>query len=566
MHYIAWHFNKNGGNNTMKDKLQVLSGAMMIPVILLVVAGVFIGLGSAFANMENVSALGLSGLIKEGSFINVFFKVINDLGFMVMRYLPIFFVTGIAFGLSKKEKGWGALGGIVLFIGMHTVISTLLAANGINSDTVTAEAFMASGLGEAEAYSRSSLYGSFLGIFSYDCSIFGAIIAGFVASAVHNKFVDIELPSALSFFSGPRFSMIMMFIASIVLGTAMYFIWPPVGLALSKLGNWIGSSGLLGTFTFGAMDKALLPFGIHHLIAFPIEYTRVGGTMEVGGAIYEGVNNIRLAQMGDPDTLSYITRNFTTGRLLIHFAILPAAALAMYKLADNANKKKAISILIPAIVTAMLVGVTEPIEYTFLFVAPLLYFVAYVPLAGLTYVFTEMFNVSIMGESFRNMFPNLLQPQKVDALPLLFLIPIFFIVTYIIFTWAIKKFDIKTPGRSSEEVKLYSKKEYRERQSVGAGKTAYNNALEEEADDKDTKLVHSIIEGLGGSNNIKNVTNCATRLRVELNSIDGFYEDGFWVNELGASGVVKKKNSVQVIFGPRVITIASKLKAVLGVD
>ncbi|EQF74193.1 PTS system, glucose-like IIB component domain protein [Clostridioides difficile CD212] len=485
---------------------------------------------------------------------------------MVMRYLPIFFVTGIAFGLSKKEKGWGALGGIVLFIGMHTVISTLLAANGINSDTVTAEAFMASGLGEAEAYSRSSLYGSFLGIFSYDCSIFGAIIAGFVASAVHNKFVDIELPSALSFFSGPRFSMIMMFIASIVLGTAMYFIWPPVGLALSKLGNWIGSSGLLGTFTFGAMDKALLPFGIHHLIAFPIEYTRVGGTMEVGGAIYEGVNNIRLAQMGDPDTLSYITRNFTTGRLLIHFAILPAAALAMYKLADNANKKKAISILIPAIVTAMLVGVTEPIEYTFLFVAPLLYFVAYVPLAGLTYVFTEMFNVSIMGESFRNMFPNLLQPQKVDALPLLFLIPIFFIVTYIIFTWAIKKFDIKTPGRSSEEVKLYSKKEYRERQSVDAGKTAYNNAVEEEVDDKDTKLVHSIIEGLGGSNNIKNVTNCATRLRVELNSIDGFYEDGFWVNELGASGVVKKKNSVQVIFGPRVITIASKLKAVLGVD
>ncbi|MDI7816583.1 PTS transporter subunit EIIC [Clostridioides difficile] len=342
----------------------------------------------------------------------------------------------------------------------------------------------------------------------------------------------------------------------------MYFIWPPIGLALSKLGNWIGSSGLLGTFTFGAMDKALLPFGIHHLIAFPIEYTRVGGTMEVGGAIYEGVNNIRLAQMGDPDTLSYITRNFTTGRLLIHFAILPAAALAMYKSSDNINKKKDLSILIPAIVTAMLVGVTEPIEYTFLFVAPLLYFVAYVPLAGLTYVFTEMFNVSIMGESFRNMFPNLLQPQKVDALPLLFLIPIFFVVTYVIFTWAIKKFDIKTPGRSSEEVKLYSKKEYREKQSAGAIKSTDNGTLE----DKDTELVYSIIEGLGGSDNIKNITNCATRLRVELNSIDGFYEDCFWVNELGASGVVKKKNSVQVIFGPRVITIASKVKAVLGVD
>lgn len=224
------------------------------------------------------------------------------------------------------------------------------------------------------------------------------------------------------------------------------------------------------------------------------------------------------------------------------------------------------SILIPAIVTAMLVGVTEPIEYTFLFVAPLLYFVVYVSLAGLTYVFTEMFNVSIMGESFRNMFPNLLQSQKVGTLPLLFLIPIFFIVTYVIFKWAIKKFDIKTPGRSSEEVKLYSKKEYRERQSVDNVKAVNNGAVEDTVEDKDTELVHSIIEGLGGSGNIKNITNCATRLRVELNSIDGFYEDGFWVNDLGASGVVRKKNSVQVIFGPRVITIAAKVKAVLGVD
>ncbi|MEG0296879.1 MAG: PTS transporter subunit EIIC [Clostridium sp.] len=547
----------------MKDKLQVIAGAMMIPVILLVVAGVFIGLGSAFVNMDNVAALNLTWLIQDGGFLHSFFKVINDLGFMVMRFLPIFFATSIAFGLSKKEKGWGALGGVVLFIGMHTVISTLLGINGLSPETTSAEAFMAAGMAESAAYSNSSLYGTVLGIFSYDCSIFGAIIAGFVASAVHNKFCQTELPNALSFFSGPRSSMVMIFVAAIFLGCAMYFVWPFVGLALSKLGTFIGTSGLIGTFTFGAMDKALLPIGVHHLIAFPIEYTRVGGVMEVGGVVYEGVNNIRLAQMGDPDTLTYLTRNFTTGRLLIHFAVLPAAALAMYKLADNPNKKKAASILVPAIITAMLVGVTEPIEYTFLFVAPLLYFAIYVPICGITYVLTEAFGVSIMGESLRNMFPNLLQPQKVDALPLLFLIPIFFVVVYLIFTWAIKKFDIKTPGRSSGEVKLYSKKEYRNQQANSEGIAEVAATTDK---DGDSELILSIIEGLGGKENIENVTNCATRLRVELKDISKLYENDFWVNELAASGVVRKTKSVQVIFGPRVITLASKVKQQLNMD
>lgn len=267
---------------------------MMIFVILFVVVGVFIGLGLVFVNMENVFVLGFSGLIKEGLFINVFFKVINDLGFMVMRYLLIFFVIGIVFGLFKKEKGWGVLGGIVLFIGMYIVISILLVVNGINLDIVIVEVFMVFGLGEVEVYSWSFLYGFFLGIFLYDCSIFGVIIVGFVVSVVYNKFVDIEFFSVLFFFLGLRFLMIMMFIVLIVLGIVMYFIWLLVGLVLFKFGNWIGFSGLLGIFIFGVMDKVLLLFGIYYLIVFFIEYIRVGGIMEVGGVIYEGVNNIRL--------------------------------------------------------------------------------------------------------------------------------------------------------------------------------------------------------------------------------------------------------------------------------
>ena len=227
----------------------------------------------------------------------------------------------------------------------------------------------------------------------------------------------------------------------------------------------------------------------------------------------------------------------------------------MYKTARPENKKKAASILIPAILTAMLVGVTEPIEYTFLFVAPLLYFLAYVPLAGLTYVVTEATNVSIMGESFRNMFPNLLQPQKVHAWSLLYLIPVFFIVAYILFKYVIVKFNIKTPGRSeNKDVKLYSKKEYKAREE---GKASIND---------NSELISGIIEGLGGADNIVNVTNCATRLRVELNDAEKTADNDTWVNKLEATGVVRRKKSLQVIYGPHVITLAAKVKEQLGMD
>ncbi|NEZ46750.1 PTS glucose transporter subunit IIBC [Clostridium niameyense] len=549
----------------MKDKLQVIAGAMMIPVILLVVAGVFIGLGAAFVNPENVQALGLASVIYKGGILYAFFKIINDLGFMVMRFLPIFFAVGIAFGLSKKEKGWGALGGLVLFIGMHTVISTLLGISGLNPDTTTVDAFIKAGLSQEKAMNQSSLYTTFLGIFTFDCSIFGAIISGFVASMVHNKYCEKQLCNALSFFAGPRFSQIMMFVVAIPLGVAMYLVWPFLGAGLSAVGMFIGKSGLFGTFIFGALDKTLLPFGIHHLIAFPIEYTSVGGVMKIGGHVYEGVNNIKMAQMGDPNSLGYITRNFTTGRLLIHFAILPAAALAMYRTAKPENKKKAASILVPAIITAMLVGITEPIEYTFLFVAPMVYFLIYVPLSGLTYVLTEAFNVSIMGEAFRNMFPNLLQPQKVHAWPLVFLIPIFFVVVYFIFKFVIEKFDLKTPGRGDiKEVKLYSKKEYRDKENK-------NHSNDKKAGNKDKNdgelgLILGIVDALGGVDNIENLTNCATRLRVELKDVEKSAVDDIWVNELDASGVVRRKKSLQIIYGPRVITLVSKIKSHFNMD
>ncbi|MEH7014848.1 PTS transporter subunit EIIC, partial [Neobacillus niacini] len=364
-----------------------------------------------------------------------------------------------------------------------------------------------------------------------------------------------------SFFSGPRYAQILNFVAVVPVGILLYYVWPFIGNGLAELSNFITASGLVGTFVFGAMDRALLPIGIHHLIAFPIEYTSVGGTMLVDGTLYEGVRNIMLAQMGSSEATEYIVRNFTTGRVLFHFGGLPGAALAIYFTAKKENRKKVASLLIPAILTAVLIGVTEPIEYTFLFVQPLLYFLIHVPLSGLSYVFTEMLNVSIIGTAVRDMFPNLLQPDKVHAMSLLLLIPAYFAAYYYSFRWAILKFNIKTPGREDAEnesqIKLYTKKDFQQKELA---------ASEEVITISNTDQIAGIISALGGKENIKHVTNCATRLRVDVIDQNKVHTDEQWVHGLDAKGVVRSGKSLQIIFGTHVITLASQVKDRLGMD
>ena len=307
----------------------------------------------------------------------------------------------------------------------------------------------------------------------------------------------------------------------------------------------------MGTFVFGTLDKLLLPFGIHHLIAFPIEYSAVGGTMVIDGVLYEGVRNIIVGQAGSASATGYITRNFTTGRILFQLAGLPGAAFAMYKLSKSENKRKVASLLVPAVLTLALVGVSEPIEYTFLFLAPQLYFLVYAPLTGLMYVLAEVFKISINGHALLFMIPNLLQPHKVHAMSLIFLLPLAFVLYYVIFKFFIKKWDLNTPGRKDDEAKLMSKKEYQ--------------ALKEEAS-KDATFETEIVTALGGADNIVSVTNCATRLRVEVKDGSQVASDALWTEHLDASGVVRADNHFQIIYGPRVVNIATRVKDILGHD
>lgn len=532
----------------IQAKMQTFSGAMMVPIILLVLVGFFVGIGSSFTNY----------LIPEGTLIHNLFSMITNLGFLFMNNLALWFAVAISFTLAKKEKGWAAFAGVIMFFCYMRGIEGWAGMQGFTEETVATEALMANGYGQQEALNFNALWGMNVGMFGYNMGIFSGIVSGLVTAYLHNRFVDTSFKEMFAFFSGTRFVIIMVTLASIPLSIITYYAWPPIGTLLQSLTTTITSSGLFGTFLFGAADKALLPFGIHHLIAFPIEYSSVGGTMTIDGVVYEGVRNIINGQAASPTAVGYITRNFTTGRILFQLAGIPGAAYAMWKVANPENRKKVASIFIPAVFTLAMVGISEPFEYTFLFVAPALYWLVYAPLAGLSYVLAEVFKISINGHALFFMIPNLFQPHKVHAIHLLWLLPLTFALYYFAFKFVILKFNLKTPGRGEGELKLFSKKEYRDLKDN-------EPATVNPATDHLT-LEEKIVYGLGGPDNIESVTNCATRLRVIVKDDSKVVSNEEFEGETGALGVVRAPNSIQIIYGVKVQTVTTKVKDILGLD
>ncbi|MBS6396267.1 MAG: PTS transporter subunit EIIC [Clostridiales bacterium] len=532
----------------MRAKIQTFAGAMMVPVILLVLVGFFVGIGSAFTNY----------ILPEGTFLYKLFSMVTSIGFMFMNNLQVWFTVAIAFTLAKKEKGWAAFAGLIMYFCFAGGIECWASMSGWTAETTTVEALMANGYTEMEALNFNSMWTTALGMFTYNMGIFSGLICGLLTAVIHNRFVDTQFSAMFAFFAGTKFVIIMVALLSVPTAIAAYYIWPLFAKVLTAITSFIGASGLLGTFVFGTLDKALLPFGIHHLIAFPIEYSAVGGTMTIDGTVYEGVRNIINGQAASATATGYIVRNFTNGRLLFQLAGLPGAAFAMYRCAKPENRKKIAGLLIPAVFTLAMVGVSEPIEYTFLFVAPMLYWLVYAPLCGLCYVLAEIFEISINGTALFFMIPNLFQPQKVHAMAAIWLLPLTFAVYYFVFKYVITKFNLKTPGREDAEVKLMSKKEYNQLknsdQQAAAG-TEGEGSLEER-----------IIEALGGADNIVNVTCCATRLRVTLKDESLMASDEAWKEFLEAMGVVHVNNSVQIIYGVRVQGITTKIKDILHMD
>ena len=537
----------------MKDKifgvLQRVGRSFMLPIAILPVAGLLLGFGSSFTNETTIATYGLQKILGDGTILHALLIIMNKVGSAVFDNLPLIFAVGVAIGMAKKEKEVAALSALIAYFVMNVAINGMLVVNG----KITADGQIAKSVLEGTVT-------SVCGIQSLQMGVFGGIIVGLGVAALHNRFHKIVLPNALSFFGGSRFVPIISTIVYMFVGILMYFIWPVVQNGIYALGGLVTGSGYIGTLIFGIIKRALIPFGLHHVFYMPFWQTAVGGTMEVAGQMVQGGQNIFFAQLADSAHVAHFSADATryfSGEFIFMIFGLPGAALAMYRCAKPEKKKAAGGLLLSAALACMLTGITEPLEFSFLFVAPAL-FAVQVVLAGAAYMIAHMLNIAV-GLTFSGGFLDLflfgiLQGNaKTSWLRIIPVGIIYFILYYVIFTFLIKKFNFKTPGREDDdtETKLYTKADVNARKEAGKDSGAAGSASAD-------LVSEAITDGLGGKKNISDVDCCATRLRCTVKDAS-LVNDGI-LKATGASGVVHKGLGVQVIYGPNVTVIKSNLE------
>lgn len=540
----------------MKDKifgvLQRVGRSFMLPIAILPVAGLLLGIGSSFTNETTIATYGLQNILESGTLLNSLLLIMNKVGSAVFDNLPLIFAVGVAIGMAKKEKEVAALSALIAYFVMNVAVSAMLLIN----NEITAD-------GQIAADVLEGTITSVCGILSLQMGVFGGIIVGLGVAALHNRFHKIVLPNALSFFGGSRFVPIISTIVYMFVGILMYFVWPVVQNGIYALGGLVTGSGYVGTLIFGIVKRALILFGLHHVFYMPFWQTAVGGTMEIAGQIVQGGQNIFFAQLADSVNVAHFSADATryfSGEFIFMIFGLPGAALAMYRCAKPEKKKAAGGLLLSAALACMFTGITEPLEFSFLFVAPAL-FVVQVILAGAAYMIAHMLNIAV-GLTFSGGFLDLflfgiLQGNaKTSWLRIIPVGIIYFILYYVIFTFMIKKFDFKIPGREDDDIetKLYTKADVNARKEVG--NTA--GAAVTTSSDPVSEL---ITRGLGGKKNIIDVDCCATRLRVTVAEPERVRDE--ILKQTDSRGIVKKGQGVQVIYGPHVTVIKAKLEEYL---
>ena len=524
----------------MKDKifgvLQRVGRSFMLPIALLPVAGLLLGIGSSFTNETMLAAYGLNSVIHPGTLIYTILDVMSQTGSAVFNNLALLFAMGVAIGMARKEKEVAALSGAVAYIIMNTAIQAMINAAG--------------GVDAMPANSTTTM----LGITTLQMGVFGGIVVGLGVAALHNKFYKIELPQVLAFFGGTRFVPIVSSIVYLVVGIAMFYIWPVVQNGIAALGALVLASGYAGTFIYGLLERALIPFGLHHVFYMPFWQTAVGGTAIIDGVTVTGAQNIFFAELASKSTtvFSVSATRFMAGKFPFMMFGLPGAALAMYQCAKPEKKKAAGGLLLSAALTAFLTGITEPLEFTFIFVALPMYAVHCV-LAGLSFMLMHILNVGV-GMTFSGglidlvLFGVMQGNAKTHWVWVVVVGAVYFVLYYIIFRFMISKFDYKTPGRDdAEEVKLYTRADVNARNAASGSVPAGNDPVSA-----------LIVEGLGGAANLTDVDCCATRLRCTVNDAALVKQDVLKAS--GASGVICKGNGVQVVYGPKVAVIKAKLE------
>ena len=531
----------------MKDQifgvLQRVGRSFMLPIAVLPVAGLLLGIGSSFTNATMIDTYGLQAILGEGTILNMFLTVLSKAGSALFDNLPIIFAVGCAIGMAKKEKEVAALSAVIAYFTMNAAVNAMLVNSGQILDDGSIADFVLEGT-----------ITSSVGIQTLQMGVFGGIIVGLGVAALHNRFYTIELPSALAFFSGSRFVPIISTVVYVLVGIGMFFVWPVVQNGIYALGGLVTGTGYLGTLIFGIIKRALIPFGLHHVFYLPFWQTGVGGSMEVAGKMIEGGQNIFFAQLADPSTVHFSADacRYFSGEFIFMIFGLPGAALAMYQTAKPEKKKQAGGLLLSAALACMATGITEPLEFSFLFVAPML-FAVQVILAGAAYMIAHILNIAV-GLTFSGglldlfLFGILQGNAKTSWLRIIPVGIIYFLLYYGIFKFLILKFNLKTPGREDEdtETRLYTKADYNAAKETGV-KGAEVSAL--------------ITAGLGGKANIEDVDCCATRLRCTIKDPEKVQEA--LLKQSGSRGVILKGKGIQVIYGPQVAVLKTNLEAFL---
>lgn len=499
--------------------LQRIGQSFMLPIALLPIAGIFLGIGSSLTNTNMLAAYHLKGLMGPGTAPYILFSLLNSAGSIIFDNLPILFAVGVAIGMARTKKATAALSSIVAFFVMHSTIGSLITYTGRSHSFLTGATT------------------EIVGITSLQMGVFGGIIVGLGVAALHNRFYKIELPRVFSFFGGTHFIPIISAITYVGVGILMFYIWPPIQILINDAGKLVLMSGYGGTFVYGLLERALIPFGLHHVFYMPFWQTAVGGRELVNGQLIEGAQNIFFAELASPDTshFSVAATRFMSGKFPLMMFGLPGAALAMYTCARPENKKAVGSLLLSAAISSAVTGITEPLEFAFLFVAPPLY-VIHCAFAGLSYMLMHMLNVSI-GMTFSGgfldffLFGILQGNTKTSWLHVIPVGILYFIVYFIVFRVMILKFNYQTPGHEKD-----------------------NAAPLNNADNKSQQ----ILDGLGGLENISDLSCCATRLRATLHQPSKLNKEKLLAT--GAAAVVSNGDGVQVVYGPEVTVIHARLQ------
>ena len=499
--------------------LQRIGQSFMLPIALLPIAGIFLGIGSSLTNTNMLAAYHLKGLMGPGTAPYILFSLLNSAGSIIFDNLPILFAVGVAIGMARTEKATAALSSIVAFFVMHSTIGSLITYTGRSHSFLTGATT------------------EIVGITSLQMGVFGGIIVGLGVAALHNRFYKIELPRVFLFFGGTHFIPIISAITYVGIGILMFYIWPPIQILINDAGKLVLMSGYGGTFVYGLLERTLIPFGLHHVFYMPFWQTAVGGRELVNGQLIEGAQNIFFAELANPDTshFSVAATRFMSGKFPLMMFGLPGAALAMYTCARPENKKAVGSLLLSAAISSAVTGITEPLEFAFLFVAPPLY-VIHCAFAGLSYMLMHMLNVGI-GMTFSGgfldffLFGILQGNTKTSWLHVIPVGILYFIVYFIVFRVMILKFNYQTPGHEKD-----------------------NAAPVNNADNKSQQ----ILDGLGGLENISDLSCCATRLRVTLHRPSKLNKEKLLAT--GAAAVVANGDGVQVVYGPEVTVIHARLQ------